>query len=754
MSTPNNRRAIHPAAPSSPDTSGVKNGAWAGLSVDSQDLRDTPAMFGPLVSAANVLLDCFDTIEAVARNQQDYEQLATELDALSKLLVTTCNEVAPAQLPTATIKREANESTANSSVGLERALMANADEQDLMRRYRRIQSLFRQLQTNIGMSTWANTNELVAKSRLGELNAEKKATYDSQLSGPTNRRTCTEGTRVKVLDELKAWVIEAAGQVKGHRGAVRKADTGPLKNEGQHRTGWSRCSAAGPVLRDQSTRVGIYATMAAHAASHEAIHLHKIEESLVSADIKLYLEEVLAPISPQASDIEELVRRSGCCCDGHAQIDLLYTVVLKSVLEDEETNEEEKNDVRAVLNTVLLAQEPIGIQTIAVLGGVGDTSRVEYALRSLSSVLYESGTGLVSTLHASFPDFMFDEKRSGTYFATHQAQSTGGAAMLRGDEETATNEHMQLPSSFMRDKDVKNLNELIESNISPLLAYVCRYWANHLRPVLEVDEMQAALDEFLSTRLLFWMEVLSVRGDLSTGVAQRLNQPRISTSRHSHSVRDQAMYTSTTGPDARAGGAEGQSDGPQRDSRTGHLEHSLAKLLASGSMMAPSECGTCAPALLLPAHSAVTPTCHSVSFSPDSKRIVSGSGQDRFPFRAYSPDGTLIASASYDNYPTVALDDGTPAASPLQGHTDSSTLLRSRPMALDLSAVIRQDRSCVEGVGWLAVATPFQGHSGASTSVAVSADGMLVASGSDDRTVRVWRMSDGSLAAVHFLAIL
>ncbi|ELU39489.1 hypothetical protein AG1IA_06481 [Rhizoctonia solani AG-1 IA] len=30
--------------------------------------------------------------------------------------------------------------------------------------------------------------------------------------------------------------------------------------------------------------------------------------------------------------------------------------------------------------------------------------------------------------------------------------------------------------------------------------------------------MQAALDEFLSTRLLFWMEVLSVRGDLSTGV--------------------------------------------------------------------------------------------------------------------------------------------------------------------------------------------------------------------------------------------
>jgi WD40 repeat protein len=38
-----------------------------------------------------------------------------------------------------------------------------------------------------------------------------------------------------------------------------------------------------------------------------------------------------------------------------------------------------------------------------------------------------------------------------------------------------------------------------------------------------------------------------------------------------------------------------------------------------------------------------------------------------------------------------------------------------------------------------------QGHSGPVTSVAWSQDGTMLASGSDDQTVRVWRVMDGSL---------
>src|SRR5262245_54122339 len=40
------------------------------------------------------------------------------------------------------------------------------------------------------------------------------------------------------------------------------------------------------------------------------------------------------------------------------------------------------------------------------------------------------------------------------------------------------------------------------------------------------------------------------------------------------------------------------------------------------------------------------------------------------------------------------------------------------------------------------------GHASTVTDVAISADGRLMASGSFDRTVKVWRVADGSLVAV------
>ncbi|KAF8747885.1 hypothetical protein RHS01_11190 [Rhizoctonia solani] len=127
-------------------------------------------MFGPLVSAASVLVDCFDTIEVAARNQQDYEHLATELDTLAKSLVTTCKGGAPSSVTDCVkgigivIKREAEEIENKVGRGTgRRMVMANADGEDLVRRYRRIESLFRQLQTNIGTSAWAIANELMVQ---------------------------------------------------------------------------------------------------------------------------------------------------------------------------------------------------------------------------------------------------------------------------------------------------------------------------------------------------------------------------------------------------------------------------------------------------------------------------------------------------------------------------------------------------------------------------------------------------------------
>ncbi|QRW22418.1 Vegetative incompatibility protein HET-E-1 [Rhizoctonia solani] len=466
---------------------------------------------------------------------------------------------------------------------------------------------------------------------------------------------------------------------------------------------------------------------------------------------------------------------------GHAQIDLLYTVVLKSALEDEETNEEEKNDVRAVLNTVLLAQEPIGIQTIAALGGVGDTSRVEYALRSLSSVLYESGTGLVSTLHASFPDFMFDDKRSGTYFCDTSKHSLPVARRCFEVMKKQLRMNIcNLPSSFIRDKDVKNLHELMESNISPLLAYVCRYWANHLRPVLEVDEMQAALGEFVSTRLLFWMEVLSVRGDLSTGAGtvQLMNAKQWLTSFGPQESRSKLAVTMEDAINFVAG----HTSSPASES-TPHIYISSLPFCArssyvykhyrsrmqglvelKGSLMDRRETAALATWN-------IRSPVWSVAYSGDGSQVAVGCGDGTVSIRnaydgtllvgpwnahtdyvlsvAFSPDGRLVASGSADRTIGVwAVRTGTAVAGPFHGHFDP---VYSVSFSLDSKRIVSgslDNTVCIRDTadGTLLVG-PLHGHTSSVNSVTFSPDGTLIASASSDNTIRLWRSDDGTPAA-------
>ncbi|KDN39375.1 hypothetical protein RSAG8_08892, partial [Rhizoctonia solani AG-8 WAC10335] len=191
MSTPT---VISNPEPSSPpvdmptvaETNKVTNVAWVGLLASLKALEDASGVFGPLASAAGVLLECFDAIETAARSQQDYEDLATELATLSESLTqhfkeTTSTTVSKCVSSVAVgIQRQAAEIQKKTERGwVGRLLVAKAEEEDLIRHYRRIQSLFRQLQANLSMSTWSIANEILVDARLKALNPEAKATYDS-----------------------------------------------------------------------------------------------------------------------------------------------------------------------------------------------------------------------------------------------------------------------------------------------------------------------------------------------------------------------------------------------------------------------------------------------------------------------------------------------------------------------------------------------------------------------------------------------
>lgn len=304
-----------------------------------------------------------------------------------------------------------------------------------------------------------------------------------------------------------------------------------------------------PVIRRQLLSQGHY--------SPSVLHLHDIEESIVEGDITKYLKEALGSMSPPPSNdqIQQLAKRSGklfiyaatavryilpnsgradpgerlkemlaASAVGtgsrlkHKELDVLYSAILTSAFDHESLEDHEVKTIRLALWTVICAREPMTIQALAPLLGL-TTSQVLWALSSLLSVLHVSESGLVSTLHASFPDFMLDERRSGHFHCnkTQHNEFLAGHCLDVMKQQLRFN-ICDLESSFVFDRDVCDLEERIKQNISPTLSYACRYWGEHLRETRSSNILLKKLSSFLDNRLLFWIEVLNLTQCMGAGV--------------------------------------------------------------------------------------------------------------------------------------------------------------------------------------------------------------------------------------------
>jgi hypothetical protein len=281
--------------------------------------------------------------------------------------------------------------------------------------------------------------------------------------------------------------------------------------------------------------------------SPSVLYLHDIERSIVKEDIKKYLTELLSSVSPPPSidELEQLTNRAGNLfiyaataaryirpdnirVDSHArlqtmlktktdlapgdglvsskqydELDRLYTSILASALKDE--------ILEVVLRTVVSVKEPMAPETLASFLNT-TKEKVENALDSLRSVLHvPEGGGPLSAFHTSFPDYIHDQLRA-TIFYCDSSQHSEVLANHCFDVMKAQLRFniCNLESSFVFDKDVVDLVERIKSSISAALSYSCRYWGEHLRQGGRTDAMRRKLVDFLTNRLLFWMEVLNL----------------------------------------------------------------------------------------------------------------------------------------------------------------------------------------------------------------------------------------------------
>ncbi|CAE6430654.1 unnamed protein product, partial [Rhizoctonia solani] len=284
--------------------------------------------------------------------------------------------------------------------------------------------------------------------------------------------------------------------------------------------------------------------------------LHELDKGKVQVDIETYLRAELFQMSPSEEQIAALVDKAGILfiyaatavryigydnfqSDPHdrlctilttsgseedgenEEIDQLYTTVLEAALGNKRLRKTERDNMQQVLHTVICARDSLTVSGLSELLRIHNIDRVRGVLRPLWSILHIVGESeLVTTLHASFPDFMFDSARSRSYHCDSRVHNhiLAEHCLQRISRTRPQFNICGLESSYIPDDMVSDIQERVAAAISSELLYACRYWADHIESGKGTSTLTEQLQHFLSTQLLLWMEVLNLKTQMRTGV--------------------------------------------------------------------------------------------------------------------------------------------------------------------------------------------------------------------------------------------
>jgi hypothetical protein len=293
---------------------------------------------------------------------------------------------------------------------------------------------------------------------------------------------------------------------------------------------------------------------------HHILRLHDIHQDFVEKDIFLYLNNRLTsmrssnsgisstfPASwPAQKDVETLTRLSGklfvyaftaiqyiedenpverlrtltgLTVDDndnqlfHGPLDEMYALVLSDALDPKKRRKEEIRITRRVLGAIFALREPLNLSDLATLLGV-DTHAIRVSIdriHALISVPPPNKDGVVSTFHASLVDFLTTER------ATEKMRIKLAVA-----HEDLANRCLGIMTSDLR-FNIANCktsylpnSEQTLAAIPPSLRYSCLHWAHHVVAVDHPVPLMLDVENVLLEKFLFWLEVLSAIGMVSS----------------------------------------------------------------------------------------------------------------------------------------------------------------------------------------------------------------------------------------------
>ena len=201
--------------------------------------------------------------------------------------------------------------------------------------------------------------------------------------------------------------------------------------------------------------------------------------------------------------------------DGRTLLDKMYTTFLEEITKGQ-------SDVlvmfRSVMQQILWLKKPLPISALNFIRDMfprmDDRYPVGDILNMMASLL--CGTDDVSTpvrpLHASFYDFLLDEKRSREFTIQEgDVHRDLAIASLSVMQTCLCFNICGLETSYVFNSEVADLEKRVKENIPPYLLYACQFWANHLEGVGFDTELAQAMGQFVGgEKVLFWLEALGV----------------------------------------------------------------------------------------------------------------------------------------------------------------------------------------------------------------------------------------------------
>ncbi|KAJ6474551.1 hypothetical protein DFH09DRAFT_1472908, partial [Mycena vulgaris] len=182
---------------------------------------------------------------------------------------------------------------------------------------------------------------------------------------------------------------------------------------------------------------------------------------------------------------------------------------------DDPRAQDSRDCIVRILGTILHLLDPLDPENLASLLGIEvDTLKRSLFQSQLSAVIrIPHAGGTIQIIHLSFREFMtskIQETRPDLLCGTEQQQSALASDLFRVLRNGLKFNICHLPTSYLRNADVVNLDARINDHVPAHLRYACRFWGDHVAAIPFNSEIAQMAEEFLFSQFLFWLEVLSL----------------------------------------------------------------------------------------------------------------------------------------------------------------------------------------------------------------------------------------------------